>query len=171
MAGDVMSITPKKLADKHLGEYKKRNGNIVSKYCPFCKGGQNNDKYTFGISIDNGAYNCFRGKCGAKGSFYELCQHFNEYYEFDDDKYNKSNYTHKKKNYTKPDVETNNVNGKVKKYLKKRGFSNKTINYCDIKEKDGNIAFEYYQDKQLVLVKYRNLKKGDKKQYWQEGGG
>ena len=171
MAGDVMSITPKELADKHLHEYKTSNGNIVSKYCPFCDGGQNNDKYTFGISVDNGAYNCFRGKCGAKGSFYDLCQHFNEDYEFDDDKYNKSNYTHKKKNYTKPKVETNNVSGKVENYLKKRGFSNETINHADIKEKDGNIAFEYYQDGELVLIKYRNLRKGAKKKYWQEGGG
>lgn len=167
-----MKLSPQEFADKHLGKYKLSNGNIITKYCPFCNGGQHNDKWTFGVSLDNGAYNCFRGKCGAKGSFYDLHKHFNENYEFDDDKYNQSNYRHhkpKKKTYKKPKVDTNEVNDKIKKYLKKRCFSVETINKCDIKEKDGNVVYEYYKNKELVLVKYKTP--DDKKKIWCEKGG
>lgn len=158
-------MNPKQLADKDLGEYKKQNGNLIAKYCPFCNGGQHNDKWTFGVNIENGAYNCFRGKCGEQGSFKELLEHFGEEYD-GQNKYKKNDF---KKNYKKPKVETTDLSDKVLKYLKLREFSVKTLNKLDIKEKDGNIAFEYYQDKEKVLVKYRTPSK--KKKYWQEGGG
>lgn len=154
-------LKPKELADKHLGEYKQKNGNILAKYCPFCKGGQHNDKWTFGVNIENGAYNCFRGKCGEQGSFKELLEHFNEKYE-GQEKY-------KQNNYKKPKVETTDLSDKVLEYLKLREFSVGTLNKLDIKEKDGNIAFEYFQDGEKVLIKYRTAAK--KKKYWQEGGG
>lgn len=157
-------MKPLEFADKHLEKYKIRDGNIVAEYCPFCQGGQHNDKWTFGMRQDNGAYNCFRGKCNAKGSFYELLKAFNE-----DTSGVENTKKYKKADYKKPEVRTTQLGDKVLKYLKLRSFSEKTISKLDIKEKEGNIAFLYYQNNELVLVKYRTASK--KKSYWQEGGG
>ena len=168
-----MTLTPREFADKHLGNYKIKNNNIIAEYCPYCEGGSSNEKWTFGMRLDNGAYNCFRAnKCNVQGSFYDLCKNFNEDYNFDDDKYSQNNYKRnntKEKQYKKPEVETNEVSGKVEKYLKKRCFSPETINKCDIKEKNGNVVYEYYQDGELVLVKYKTPDK--KKKIWIEEGG
>ena len=71
--------------------------------------------------------------------------------------------------YKTPKVKTKQPSSKVMEYIKLRGISKKTIWEHDIKEKDGNIAFEYYQNGNLVLVKYRTPSK--EKKYWQEGGG
>ena len=65
-------MTPREFADRYLGDYKIRRSEIVPKSCPFCKGGQHNDKNTFAMSVSEGTYNCKRGSCGVSGSFYNL---------------------------------------------------------------------------------------------------
>ncbi|MFW6410396.1 MAG: bifunctional DNA primase/helicase, partial [Halanaerobiales bacterium] len=109
-------------------------------------------------------------KCGVSGSFYELCEHFNIANEV---KNKKSKL--KKREYKKPDVELKNISSKIiKKYIKQRDISEETINYCDIKQgkwykwPEPVPTFEYYQDGELVYVKYRRIKE---KSFRAEKGG
>lgn len=66
------------LAEKHLGEFRIRNGQIVARLCPFCGGGDNGDTDTFAIGMHNGAFSCLRGGCNKTGSFRDLCEYFGE---------------------------------------------------------------------------------------------
>ena len=76
---DEMMSAVLALADKHLGEFKIRNGQVVAKTCPFCHGGKSGDTETFAIGMHNGAFSCLRGGCGKTGSFRELCDFFGEH--------------------------------------------------------------------------------------------
>ena len=75
MNENVLSILPL------IGEYKEKNGEIIPKYCPFCGGGQHQDKETFAINKETGAYNCKRGTCGESGSIKELCERLGSDYK------------------------------------------------------------------------------------------
>ena len=153
-----MEITPKEFADRYLGEYKIKGNEINCKHCPFC--GPNNksdNEYKFYFNMEDGTFKCHRqNKCGAEGSFKDLKDHFNVNQPV-------------RKRYKKPKVKTEIPTGKVEKYLKLRGISKKTWKNHNVKAKDGNIAFEYYHNGELVLIKYRTASKN--KKYWQEGGG
>lgn len=157
-------MQPIEFADKYLGEYQIKDDEINPKHCPFCgPNKKTSNQYKFYLNKNEGTYVCHReNKCGAKGSFNDLLKHFNL-------KGDGNQNTEKK--YKKPKVKTVELSKKVKDYISKRGISRKVLNNHNVKEKNGNIAFEYYHNKQLVLVKYRNLRKGDNKKYWQEGGG
>jgi len=163
-----MAITPIQLAEKYLGEYRIKDNEINVKVCPFCKPQKKDDFYKFYVNQQTGVFDCKRANsCGKSGSFYELCQHFNI-----EDQVKRQKKPPAKKEYKKPKVKLKDISSKkTKDYLKLRGFSPETINFADVKEKGGNIAFEYYLDGELVLVKYRNTARGDNKSYWQEGGG
>ena len=76
---DAIAAAVLSLAEKHLGNFRIKNGQVKVDYCPFCKGGQNGDYDTFAIGLHNGAWNCLRGKCTKKkGSFKELADFFGE---------------------------------------------------------------------------------------------
>jgi len=66
------------LAEKHLGDFRIRNGQVVAHLCPFCNGGENGDTDTFAVGMHNGAFSCLRGGCNKTGSFRELCEFFGE---------------------------------------------------------------------------------------------
>lgn len=89
--------------------------------------------------------------------------------ELNYDKYNKnlskringfkSGGSSMRENYNYPNKdELNKPTDNVLNYLKNvRGFSQDTIDYCGIKEKNGDIVFPYYnQDNKLVLNKFRS---------------
>ena len=160
-------MNPIELADRELGQYKKVRGEINARDCPFCGPNQKSDnQYKFYMNAENGAFKCYREKhCGRTGSFYELLEHFGleDEFEFEDDDIDYQ------QNYTKPEVKTNDPSGPVEEYLDLRCIDKEIWQKHNVKEKDGNIAFEYYQDGELVLVKYRTASKD--KRYWQEGGG
>lgn len=60
-----------------MGAENKRKGDEIQfEYCPYCGGGANRDKWTFSMNINNGLYNCARGKCGKRGYFVQLCRDF-----------------------------------------------------------------------------------------------
>jgi twinkle protein len=102
-------------------------------------------------------------ECGAKGSFYELCKHFGE----NTDKYNDRPV--QRKIYKAPKVETQPVQSHVEKYLTSRGFSKDTWESRGVCEVNGAIALPYYENKQLVLMKYRTPEKSSK--HWREPDG
>ena len=156
-----MDITPVQLADRYLGEYRIKGDEINVKICPFCQPQKKDNFWKFYLNKNTGVYDCKRDKkCGESGSFYELCKHFNV---ADEIKAKKSKP--KKKKYKKPDVELENIsNESIKKYIQYRGISEETANYCDIKQgkwynwPEPVPSFEYYQDGELVYVKYRRIK-------------
>ena len=50
-------------ADHHLAPYVIRNDELVPDFCPICRGGENGDKHTFALNLNEGVYVCKRGTC------------------------------------------------------------------------------------------------------------
>lgn len=164
------------LADKHFGEYKIRNGELIPTYCPLCHGGDNRDKETFAVGLYNGSFNCKRGSCsganGAReGNFKQLSNYFGETaFEFSA----LPQYIKKaKKTYVKPDpTKLLPITEQCITYLSTRGISTDTIKDFKLaSDEHGNIVFPFYRKGELVYVKYRKPKKhtkDDGPKEWQE---
>jgi len=147
-------ITPKEFADKYFPDFKLKGDEIVPKYCPYCKGGENGkDKETFALNEVSRTFNCKRGNCGKSGTFYKLLSDFSE--------------INGKDNYIKPKVKAKMPSTKIEQYFKNRCISKQTYTNMKIGEKNNTIVFPYFEKGELVLIKYRTL---DKKQ-WREKGG
>lgn len=130
--------------------------------CPFCS----DKEKKFAINLTNGAFQCFHlNGCNAKGSFSDFQRRFGDKPAW---RPNESSFVpqHKKNTYTKPDVSLEKPKSEVIKYLNKRGFSDKTIEFFKIGEKNEAVAIPYYKDGKLVNVKYRPIEK--KKDIWTE---
>ena len=184
---DMFGITPTEFADKHFGKYNERDDEIELIKCPYCKGGKSNDKKTAYINKETGAFVCHRAKCGKKKSFKEILVDFGEIDEnftvsTGEQPHGVGRLSTKKKDYDEPDlssVETN-LSDEVLDWFDWRSISEKTVDYWNIMEEshnrgdkfDHHIAFPYYEDGEVVLMKYRvpNRTKEDK-QIWQAGGG
>lgn len=146
------------LCDKYLGEYKVVNGEVKVHDCPFCHGGDHGDTDTFYIGVNNGAYKCHRGSCGASGSFKQLAKHFGEDVG---GKVIPFPTTRTKKTYQKPDP-TNlyPLTDEIVNYCQQRGISEQTLKDFNISaDQNGNMLFPFFRDKELVFVKYRKPKK------------
>ena len=137
------------LADRHLRPYKRKGSEIVPMYCPFCGGGRKRDRETFALNAELKTYNCKRGKCGEKGTFRQLCNHFGEEAE------RMETYTPKPVAYKKPQVKTSAASSKVEEYFKTRKISKETYESYGVCEVNGAIAFPYYENGELVFMKYR----------------
>jgi len=170
---DKYGMTPRQFADKHLNDFKIKRGEIIPKRCPFCNPTKRDNFHTFAIDLDSGAYNCKRGKCGAKGSFRDLLEEFNEINPIDRSK-SLNSLTNKSKTYKKPDTSktSDDLSEDIVDWFDWRGISEKTLEKWDIREEDGNVVFPYLEDGEEVLLKYRvpNRTKEDKK-IWEAGGG
>lgn len=150
-----------RFCDRHLGEFRIRNGQVVAQYCPFCKGGDHGDKETFAVGLYNGAFSCLRGGCGKTGSFRELCAYFGERYN---EGIEMPAMAQPKKVYEKPNPdELLPLTQKALTYFAGRHISEETLNAfkvsCDDK---GNIVFPFYLDGVLTYVKYRRPEKHTK---------
>jgi len=161
-------MKPIDIAKKYFGEYRTHGLEIVPTLCPFCNGGSHEDKNTFSLNMESGAYNCLRGSCGVKGSFTELLKHYGEK--------GSSNYELRKPkpvSFVPPKVNTDELGEKAKAYLQSRGISQKTWEMLGVVEKNGVIAFPYYENGKLVLMKYRKPEKylGNGQKAWREPGG
>lgn len=159
------------LAEKHFtNEWKIKNGQIVTTYCPFCHGGNNEDKDTFAIGLYNGAYNCLRGSCNKRGSFKELCDYLGERPPASYEMKIKNN---SKKNYSKPDSSCYaEINESIISYFATRHISVETLKAFRVQaDAEGNILFPFYRDGELVYVKHRKpakWQKGDGPKEWQD---
>lgn len=166
--------------NKHLGAYKidRKNNEIQVETCPFCGNGSHNDKYSFSINYDKHLFKCWRGKCGARGTFDELCKQYGEVAEYMKD-FRKKRFERieRKKQYVKPKMQLENISKQALEYLKLRGISEGTISHFEIvSDKNGNIVFQYKNENgEHVLNKIRIPRKfvkgKDKTKTWQEGGG
>ena len=167
---DTMGNAVINLAEKHLGSFRIKNGQVVAEFCPFC-GGHDHDRETFAVGLNNGLWQCLRGSCGKKGNFAQLCNFFGEAAP--------AAYTlpfmsqAQKKNYVKPDPEKiYPMTDEIVAYFKKRKISEQTLLDWKIgATKDGNIIFPFYRDEVLTYVKYRKpkrLTKEDGPKEWAE---
>ncbi|MDP4128472.1 MAG: AAA family ATPase, partial [Bacillota bacterium] len=160
-------------ANSHLGQYKVHGQEILPMYCPYCQGGSSRDKYTFALNTDKLTWNCKRGTCGKQGHFSQLCKDFGE--EADKDPLRTFETIAKpKKIYKPPKTEIKPTQSEVEKYLTKRGFSKATWERRGVGDDgNGNIAMPYYENGELVFMKFRpshKPKKGEKKG-WRESDG
>lgn len=167
---DSMASAVIELAEKHLGQFRVKNGQVIAEFCPFC-GGHNTDRETFAIGLNNGAYNCKRGSCGETGNFRQLCEFFGEQAPTG---YSLPKVTkQQKKIYTKPDPDMlYPMTEEIVTYFATRRISEETLLDWKIgADKDGNILFPFYRDGELVYVKHRRPKRYEKKdgpKEWQE---
>lgn len=151
-------------AVKVNAETKIKGDELFFKYCPYCDGGNNNDKETFSINLDNGTFKCFRGSCDKKGHFVELARDFDFELDFGEAKQYRS-LPQKKPKPTNNAIE----------HLSKRGISKSVVDKYRLTTKKGNpniIVFPFYDENDvLVAVKYRNAKFNkykDKNKEWFE---
>ena len=159
------------LADKHLGKYRIRNGQLVPELCPFCGQLQDHDKETFSIGLYNGMYSCLRGSCpgmygggkGREGTFQQLSNYFGES-GFQFASLPKTIGTSKKKTYELPNPEElQPMTDDIVNYFASRSISRKTLEDWKIaSDKNGNIVFPFYRNDVLTFVKYRKPKRHTK---------
>ena len=149
-----------KFADRHLGEYKIKNGEVIPTYCPICLGGNRNDRETFAIGTWNGLWNCKRGSCPGingkrEGNFKQLSNHFGEAgFEFSS---LAKTIKEVKKKYVKPDPNIiQPLTEEIISYFARRGISKQTLDDFKIgSDKHGNIVFPFYRNDELVFIKRR----------------
>ncbi len=164
-------IKPSEFADKYFREYKVKGEEIVPTYCPYCEGGRSRDKETAAMNIETGAFNCKRGSCGQAVSFNQMCRDFGETVKTHDRNFEIGK--RKQKTYVAPKTEITPAQAKVEEYLSQRGFSKKTWEARKVGEAKGNIVFPYYENGELVLLKFRKPEKynGEGQKAWREKGG
>jgi len=159
-------ITPLDFARRYFVDYKTHGNEILPKYCPYCKG-NGKDKYTFALNVDKLTFNCKRGSCGRSGHFTQLCRDFGE-------EPDRSEYTPRPKIYKPPQTKVNPLHSQAEEYLKIRKISPGTMKRRSVGSDDkGNIVFPYYENGQVVMIKFRPAKKVEKGQMkaWREEGG
>ena len=158
---DSMASAVISMAEKHLGEFRVKNGQVIAEFCPFCHG-HDKDKETFAVGLNNGLWQCLRGSCGEKGNFRQLCEFFGEESPTG---YSLPKVTQQqKKVYTKPDPSIiYPMTEEVVTYFATRRISEQTLlDWKIAADKDGNIIFPFYRDEELIYVKYRKPKKHKK---------
>lgn len=156
--------------------FRRRGQKAECKICPFCKGGEHNDCFTFVVYLDDsgGNFKCMRGSCARSGSFWQLAEHFGdnpkEFYE-------RRDFTPRRtENRIAPELKPN-LTFKTEKvnpqkftetalsYLQKRGFSPECLDelpiWCD---ESGKINFGFYHEGELCLVKVREPRKPKEKE-------
>ena len=148
-------------------ETRQKGNELEFKYCPYCHGGANgNDKYTFSINLDNGAFKCLRASCDQQGHFVELCRDFNFPLDFE------RPIIYKRLTQRKFELRDEAVT-----FMESRGISKEiTKKYqLTVKPDQKNVlVFPFYdEDNTLTFIKYRNTKwkgKEDGNKEWSEKG-
>ena len=147
-----------------IGAETKQKGNeLFFKYCPQCHGG-GDDKDTFSVNLQTGAFKCFRASCDYHGHFVELARDFG--YKLDNEQERKYRRLPQPKIESKP---------KAIEYLESRGISAEVANRYKITTQTHNeniLVFPFYDDQNVLqFVKYRKTnfdKRFDKNKEWCE---
>ena len=147
-----------------IGAETKQKGNeLFFKYCPKCHGG-GNDKDTFSVNLQTGAFKCFRASCDYHGHFVELARDFG--YKLEDEQQRKYRRLPQPKIESKP---------KAIEYLESRGISAEVAKRYKITTQTNNeniLVFPFYDDQGVLqFVKYRKMnfdKRFDKNKEWCE---
>lgn len=144
-------------------ETRQKGSELEFKLCPYC-GGNKDDKYTFSINLENGAFCCLRASCGKQGHFVELARDFNyPLVDFEPKRYRKLKQ-----------VEIQVRNPAIE-YMKSRGISEAIARRYKITTQNGKdniLVFPFFDENGvMVSAKYRktDFKKGvDKNKEWFE---
>lgn len=147
-----------------IGAETKQKGNeLFFKYCPQCHGG-GDDKDTFSVNLQTGAFKCFRASCDYHGHFVELARDF--VYKLDNEQERKYRRLPQPKIESKP---------KAIEYLESRGISAEVAKRYKITTQTHNeniLVFPFYDDQNVLqFVKYRKTnfdKRFDKNKEWCE---
>ena len=147
-----------------IGAETRQKGNeLFFKYCPQCHGG-GDDKDTFSVNLQTGAFKCFRASCDYHGHFVELARDF--WYKLDDEQERKYRRLPQPKIESKP---------KAIEYLESRGISAEVAKRYKITTQTHNenvLVFPFYDDQNVLqFVKYRKTnfdKRFDKNKEWCE---
>lgn len=136
-------------------------------YCPRCHGGAHQDKWTFSINLNSGAFKCLRASCDYQGHFVELCRDFDYRLEYEQPAKIYRQLPQPKK---KPESRNEAV-----RYLQSRGISEAVTKRFHItvdKKNPKVLVFPFFDDAgKLVFMKYRqtDFQKGrDKNKEWSE---
>ena len=149
------------LAQKHLGQFRVKNGQVIAEYCPICKG-NSKDRETFAVGLNNGLWQCLRGSCGKKGNLRQLCEFFGEELPVG---YSLPKVTEQqRKAYDRPDPkDLYPMTEEMVTYFATRMISEQTmLDWKIAATKDKNIIFPFYRNGELIYVKYRKPKKHTK---------
>lgn len=153
-------------AESYMRPYKEHGDEFVAMKCPFC-GNTTKDKWTFYLNRVKQTYICHRGKCAKQGHFTELCKEFGQVAD-------REEYIPVRKTYRKPEKlpEYTEID-RVEAYFSGRGISRATWQRRKVGESHGAIAMPYYENGEIVLVKYRPTQKTDDYQSksWQSKDG
>lgn len=143
-------------------ETREHGDELEFKFCPYCNGGNNRDKYTFSVNLVSGAFKCLRASCNHDGHFVELCRDFDYRLEFEPPKIYRK-LPQKQVETRTPAIE----------YMKSRGISEEITRKYQITTQADNpkiLVFPFYDETgKLVSAKYRktDFKKGvDKNKEW-----
>lgn len=149
--------------------YKIKGQEIIPKSCPVCGGGSKNDKESFALNFDKKTCNCKRSSCEASAGwhFTQLCK----FLGVETDK--EERHYPVMKTYKKPEKLPQTPKQKVEEYLKVRGFSRETWERRGVGEFNGAIAMPYYENGEVVYMKFRNPEKytGGGHKSWREEEG
>lgn len=130
-------------------EIHQKGQELFFKYCPYCHGGNNKDKNTFSVNLNNGLFKCFRNTCGKKGHFVEMARDF------------KYPLINKNKQYIKLPQKKIISSDPAIKYLKTRGISETITKKYKIttQAKNPNIlVFPFYDEYNVLqFIKYRSI--------------
>lgn len=151
------------LLDRRLQPYRISGAEARTRTCPFCGGGDSNDLYTFCVSLETGAYKCFRGSCGVSGDFKRLAERMGERVDANPRSALKTN-----PQYVPPTSKCYALTDDIISYFDRRGISEATLNAYGVSaDEKGNILFPFTMDGELVFVKHRKLKrlKNDPKEW------
>ena len=146
-----------KLADAHLQPYRlTRSGGgteLRARTCPFCKGGDSGDTYTFCVNVETGAFKCHRGSCGAEGGLRSLAERLGEYAP----SIQRASLP-QAVNYDPPKSRLFDLTDEIVAYFEGRGISKSTLDaYGVSSDENSNILFPFPVDGELVYVKHRKL--------------
>lgn len=159
---DVLDFADSIRADVHI-----KGDELVFKYCPYCEGGRHNDRETFSVNLDSGAFCCLRASCSMSGHFVELARDFNFQLDFEEPKV-----------YKRLSQKPVSAAPSAVSYLETRGIGRAITEKYKIsclKNDPATIAFPFYDDTgELVFAKYRRTVKqpGERKHMkeWSEPG-
>lgn len=132
-------------------------------FCPYCRGGSHNDKFTFSINRRTGQFECKRASCGAKGNMITLAKDFSDRFVLSNEVsayFNISNYNNKFKSF-KDSHRITESSDRAVDYLKSRGISEAVAKKYEVttKSNDDRIMVFPFKDENgnLTFIKYRNL--------------
>lgn len=152
-----------RFATRQGGKIRESSKEIKLQYCPYCHGGDSNDKFTFAINKKTGAFNCLRASCGAKGNMITLSRDFDfSLGDQVDAYYRKERRSYKTLPNHKPEPKDRAIS-----YLAGRGISEdiaRKYNITISNKDEKTLCFPFYDENNVLrFIKYRNIeyKKGD----------